>query len=134
MYTKMPQFVKGGKWVFGWCVVGPNGEIRIPPAAYIEYGFQPGERVIITRGSRRSGGFGIGRAEKLASSPIQLRFLGEAVMGADGQVLLPAMIGVQPGELLLAARGSGLALGFVQRGPIYEEARSHPEVETFKAD
>jgi hypothetical protein len=28
-------------------------------------------------------------------------------------------------------RGSGLALGFVQRGPIYEEASRHPEIEVF---
>jgi 7,8-dihydropterin-6-yl-methyl-4-(beta-D-ribofuranosyl)aminobenzene 5'-phosphate synthase len=69
----MPQLVKGGKWVFGWCIVGQDVEIRIPPEAHTEYGFQAGETVIITPGSRCSGGFGIGKAEKLANSPLQLR-------------------------------------------------------------
>jgi len=27
----MPQLVKGRKWVFGWVVVGQQGEVRIPP-------------------------------------------------------------------------------------------------------
>lgn len=127
----MPQLVKGGKWVFGWCIVGPAGEIQIPPAAYTEYGFVTGEVVIITRGSQRSGGFGIGRQEKLANSPLLSRFRGRATIGAAGQVVFPAETGPQPGERLLAVRGSGLALGFVQRGPIYEEALKHPEIETF---
>jgi hypothetical protein len=26
----MPQFSKGGKWVFVWCDVGSTGEISIP--------------------------------------------------------------------------------------------------------
>ena len=42
----MPQITKGGKWVFGWVVVGQNRQIVIPPEAYAEYGFQPGEAVI----------------------------------------------------------------------------------------
>ncbi|MBN2550670.1 MAG: hypothetical protein JXB15_16010 [Anaerolineales bacterium] len=129
----MPQLVKGGKWVFGWCVVGPAGEIKIPPGAYQEYGFVPGEDVIITRGSRRSGGFGLGRQEKLANSPLLSRFHGRATIGAAGQVVLPAETGLQPGEHLLAVHGSGLALGFVQRGPIYEEALKHSEIETFES-
>jgi hypothetical protein len=128
----MPQLVKGGKWVFGWCVVGPAGQIQIPPEAYAEYGFQTGERVIITRGSERSGGFGMGRQEKLANSPLQPRFIGEATVGAAGRVVLPPEACVRPGERLLAARGSGFALGFLQRGPIYEEAIKHPEVEIFE--
>jgi hypothetical protein len=127
----MPQLVKGGKWVFGWCIVGPAGEIRIPPEAYTEYGFQPRESVIITRGSRRSGGFGIGKREKLAISPLKPRFTGQTTIGTDGCVGLPPEAGIQPGERLLAVRGSGLALGFLQRGPIYEEALKHPGIETF---
>lgn len=130
----MPQLVKGGKWVFGWVVVGAKYQIQIPTEAYTEYGFQPGETVIITRGSRRSGGFGIGRRETLSTAKISLqaRFLAQARMSADGQVTLPPEAGVEPGTCLLAARGSGLALGFLQRGPIYEEALKHPEIETFE--
>ncbi len=70
----MPQLTKGGKWVFGWCIVGPARDIQIPLATYTEYGFQLGESVIITCGSRRSGGFGVGSQEKLANSPLQLKY------------------------------------------------------------
>jgi hypothetical protein len=57
----MPQLVKGGKWVFGWVIVGSGGEITIPPEAYREYGFRAGDEVVFLQGSRRSGGFGVGR-------------------------------------------------------------------------
>ena len=129
----MPQLAKGGKWVFGWCVVGPDCEIQIPSQAYAEYGFLAGETVIIVRGSQRSGGFGIWRQDVLAQAQIslQLRCLGRARIGEEGRVTLSQEAGVQPGERLLAARGSGLALGFLQRGPIYEEAMEHAEVEIF---
>jgi len=130
----MPQLAKGGKWVFGWCVVGPDRKIRIPPQAYTEYGFQAGETVIIIRGSQRSGGFGVGRQSRLAQAQISFRsrFIGQARVGEHGQLALPPHVSVQPGERLLAVRGSGLALGFLQRGPIYEEALKHPEMEIFQ--
>jgi len=99
----MPQLTKGGKWVFGWGIVGQEGEIRIPPEAYSECGFQPGEPVIFILGSQRSGGFGV------------------------------KTLAIQPGERLLVVRGSGLALGFLQQGPIYEEAQHHPQIEVFAA-
>ena len=130
----MPQLVKGGKWVFGWVIVGAGGEVLIPLAAFAEYDFRPGETVLITCGSRRSGGFGIGRQEKLENSPLQSRFIGQAVVGADERVMLPVAAGIRPGERLLAVRGSGLALGFLQRGPIVEEALKHTEIETFVSD
>lgn len=127
----MPQLAKRGKWVFGWSTVSPDGKIYIPPEAYAEYGFQPAENAIIIRGSRRSGGFAIGRPEKLLSSPLASRFIGQTTIGRQGQVQLPPDIGVQPGDRLVVVRGSGLALGFLQRGPVYEEALRHPELITF---
>jgi hypothetical protein len=127
----MPQLVKGGKWVFGWCVVGPAGEIQIPPEAYVEYDFQPGEKVFIIRGSQSSGGVSIGRPEKIKNSPMKLRFIGEATIGVLGKITLPAEANIQPGERLLAVRGSSLALGFVQRGLIFEEALKHRRIEIF---
>ena len=60
---EMPQMNKGGKWVFGWCEVGSSGEIQIPPEAFAEYGFRAGEPILYLRGSRRSGGFSVGRQE-----------------------------------------------------------------------
>ena len=87
----MPQMNKGGKWVFGWCVVGTNREIQIPPEAYAEYGFQSEELVIFLHGSRRSGGFSVGRLEKLArtTSPILRRSLGQGAIWGERQVIAP---------------------------------------------
>jgi hypothetical protein len=132
----MPQLAKGGKWIFGWVVVGPQREIRIPPEAYAEYGFQAGEEVIFLAGSRRSGGFSIGRPEKLAQSkiPLEGRAVGRGTIGPSGTVELPPNTGVRPGERLLAGRGSGLALGFIRQGPIFEAALRHPELRIFSLE
>jgi hypothetical protein len=129
----MSQLVKGGKWVFGWTVVNSAGEARIPPEAYAEYGFQTGEQIVFLNGSKRSGGCGVARREKLVRSQILLvhRMLGVGVVRENERVAFPNAVGFQPGERLLVVRGSGLALGFVQRGPIYEEALRHPEIEVF---
>jgi hypothetical protein len=129
----MPQLVKGGKWVFGWTVVGPAGEVRIPPEAYAEYGFQTGEPIVFLSGSQRSGGFAVARRERLAGSqvPLARRAIGEGTVVVSGRVTFPHGTGLQAGERLLVVRGSGLALGFVQRGPIYEKAMLHPDIEVF---
>lgn len=130
----MPQLVKGGKWLFSWSAVSQNREIRIPPDAYHKYGFQPGETVLVFRGSRRSGGFSLGKLDKLENSPLQTRSIGQTRIGKDGLAMLIPELGVQPDERLLAVRGSGLALGFIQYGLIYEEALKHPEIEKFVVD
>jgi hypothetical protein len=130
----MPQLAKGGKWVFGWVVVGKNCEISIPPEAYTEYGFQLGETVLIMRGSRRSGGIALGRVEKLMNSPLRSRFIGQTTMGDGQRATLPPEAGILPGERLLVVRGSGLALSFLQRGPIYDEAIRRPEIEIFNVE
>ena len=130
----MPQMNKGGKWVFGWCVVGSDGEIRIPPEAFIEYGFCPGEPILYLRGSRRSGGFSVGRPEKLSgsSTPLLRRSFGQGNVQGDGRIAVPSETGIQTGQHLLSVRGSGYAVLFLTGGPIYEEARKHPEIEIFK--
>lgn len=127
----MPQLVKGGKWVFGWVVVGQQHEIQIPPAAYHEYGFQAGEPIVIIRGSQRSGGFGLGRQAIVIQSPIRSRILAEGRIGENMRLYLPQALEIQPGKRLLAVRGSGLALSFLLQGPIYKEALHHPEIEEF---
>jgi hypothetical protein len=126
----MPQLEKGGKWVFGWVVVQPGIKIAIPPEAYREYSFRAGEEIVFTRGSRRSGGFGIGRADKIPPL-LRKRVLTQGRMGKNGRVALPPEVSVQVSDQLLAVRGSGLALGFLAQGPIYEEALKHPELEVF---
>jgi hypothetical protein len=126
----MPQLTKRGKWVFGWIVVGSQRKIIVPPEAYREYGFQTGDEVIFLRGSRRSGGFSIGRAEKIPAL-FEKRLLARGRVASQGRVNLPSETGVQPGDRLLVVRGSGLALGLLAQGPIYEEALKHPELEVF---
>ena len=45
--------------------------------------------------------------------------------------MAPPEVDVKPGERLLAVRGSRYGLGFVARGPIYEEALKRHELECF---
>jgi hypothetical protein len=129
----MPQLVKGGKWVFGWVMVGPKGELAIPPEAWDEYDFQAEDEVLFIAGSQRSGGFGLSHARLLAEviAPLQVRALARGNVDEKGRLVVPPRVGVKPGDRLLAVRGSGRALGFVTQGPIYDEARKHPELEIF---
>jgi hypothetical protein len=39
--------------------------------------------------------------------------------------------GVHPGDSLLSVRGSGLALGFLTKGPLYELALKHRNIDVF---
>jgi hypothetical protein len=75
----------------------------------------------------------VARWEKLAGSriPLAQRVLWEGVVGENERVAFPSAFGFHSGERLLVVRGSGMALGFVQRGPIYEEASWHPAIEVF---
>jgi hypothetical protein len=134
----MPRLVKGGKWVYGWVVISAARKMPIPPEARQEYGFQVGSQVLLLRGSQRSGGFGMSTPERVADAGWQrpsigqlemgTRVLGQAQLDRDASVTLPPAIEVEPGDRLLVVRGSRLALGFVTRGPIYEEATKHPEL------
>ncbi len=132
----MPQLVKGGKWVFGWVIVGRQGELAIPPEAWGEYGFQAGDEVIFIAGSRRSGGFGLSHSRLLVEvpTPLLVRALARSRIDGAGHLVVPPEVDVNPGDRLLAVRGSGRALGFVTRGPIYDEALKHPELEPFALD
>jgi bifunctional DNA-binding transcriptional regulator/antitoxin component of YhaV-PrlF toxin-antitoxin module len=113
----MPQLVKGGKWVFGWVLVGRQGELAIPPEAWDEYGFQAGDEVTFIAGSRRSGGFGLSHSRLLAevTTPLQVRALAQGRVDEKGRLVVPPTVGFKPGDRLLAVRGSGRALGFVAR-------------------
>jgi hypothetical protein len=150
----MPQLVKGGKHVFGWCVLSANGRLRVPPEALAEYGFPSDGEVILITGSQTSGGFGLTTSVRLAKSKIgpglanalrtgsidehgerMIRLQGRTCWLTsllDGYVLLskPALqyYALQPGDRLLAVRGSGLAIGFICKGPIVQEAQKHPEL------
>jgi hypothetical protein len=132
----MPQLVKGGKWVFGWVIVQSDRTITIPPEPWKEYGFEVGEEALLIRGSRTSGGFSLATPRLIAGTAISLggeqRILGRGRIEPPGCVTLPDQIEVLPGQRLLAVRGSGRALGFLQKGRIFEEAQKHPEIEVFE--
>jgi hypothetical protein len=132
----MPQLVKGGKWVFGWVLVGPQGAVTIPPEAWDEYAFQTEDEAIFVPGSRRSGGFGLSTPRLLEQMgrPLQEQVLARGHIAENRQVIVPPTIEIRPGDRLLAVRGSGKALSFVAEGPIYEEALQHPSLEVFGED
>jgi len=154
----MPQLAKGGKHVFGWSNIGKNGRILIPPEAFDEYGFRGVDKLILMSASKRSGGFVMTTVKKLASSQIDSlvtnnpelslynilegeviksgqRMLCWVNLNHDGSFVVPIntlqLYGAEPKGKLLVVRGSGLALGFLVRGPIIEEAKKHPELEVF---
>ena len=130
----------------------------IPPDAFEEYGFREGETAILMSGSKTSGGFGLTTLRRLKDSPL-FDFLkpftglpehripeGEAfeiqaktycrIKIIHQSIWVPVATlkkyGVQVGNPLLTVRGSGMALGFITRGPIVEEAMRHPELVVFE--
>ena len=154
----MPQIVKGGKHVFGWSVIKKEGTIKIPDEAYEEYGFKDGENLIIMSGSKRSGGFGLSNLKLLKNTPIGnslkklerlYHFLipeGEVIENgersyswvklADNRSIrlserILKKFSINTNSRLLVARGSGLALGFISKGPIFEEALKHSNLKTY---
>jgi len=142
----MPQLVKGGKFVFAWCPVGPHGEVGIPRDAWEEYAFRAGDPVVLFSASRTSGGFILARKVKLEHSPMagdleelwcrRLQKRGWRtwiLLEMDAGVIkipLEALFafGAAPGTRLLAVRGSHLGLGMIRKGSIVLEAANHPDI------
>ena len=150
----MPQLVKGGKYVFGWSKVEPNGKIVIPNEAREEYNLMGFKDAILMPGSKTSGGFSLTTLELLKNSHLaviidkvkHLAFEGDMTeingkcycgvkIKKDGSFIVPLdqlkQYQIEPGDNLLAVRGSGLALGFIVQGPIIEEAKKHSEIEEY---
>lgn len=66
----MPQLAKGGKYVFGWSVIGDDGRVTLPDETLREYGLTPGENVLLMSGSVASGGFRVTCVALLERAPI----------------------------------------------------------------
>jgi bifunctional DNA-binding transcriptional regulator/antitoxin component of YhaV-PrlF toxin-antitoxin module len=155
----MPRLVKGGKFIYGVSKIDAAGTIVVPPPAMEEYGFREGDRVILMNGSRRSGGFGLTRVNLLEKSHLVVLvkalpelvnfqipelnvisnwgrlFSWTVIRGGGCIVLSPEVLSgysLEAGDLLVVGKGSGLAIGFIARGPIFEEAMRHPELELFE--
>jgi len=158
----MPRIAKGGKYVFGWSIVSPLGRIRVPPAAWAEYGLRGARRVYLMEGSKASGGFCVMPPPLLAKSVIgRLLFAAEhglrdfrvpeaeprpfkgrwyCWVGVDGKGRsdLPektrVAYGVRPGDALLVIRGSDIAFVMAATGPLLAAARAYPgDIERFEA-
>ena len=154
----MPQLVKGGKHVFGWAVIGNDGAIKIPDDAFEEYRFKDEKKLIIMSGSKRSGGFGLSSLKLLNNTPIgnalkklsdlyhfrspegEVMKNGERIYSwvklcGNRSILLSESIlknfSVDKSSKLLVVRGSGLALGFISKGPIFEEALKHSDLKLY---
>ncbi len=155
----MPYVARGGEYVFGWSKVGTTGRIVIPQEAMKEYGLHEWQKVILMTGSRRSGGFALTTPRLLRDSPLSTvlsRFprLGRFQMPEarvvrvgrtalcwttieeGGYIALPEgtlrEYEIMAGDHLLAVKGSAVALGFAQRGPIVEEVLRERELEVFE--
>jgi hypothetical protein len=131
------RLVKGAKETFGWVVVSADREVIIPPEAWDRYGFQAGEEGIFIPGSRKSGGFVITTQKLLDGSVLSIgedRIWGYGQFTRNHEIRIPQDIPVNPGDRLLTAFGSGFALGFISRGPIYEEAVNHLELTVFEKE
>ncbi len=154
----MPQIARGGKNDFGWSKVGIDGKIVIPPEAIEEYLLDEDDRAILIPGSKTSGGFGLSSKRILEQSSLKNVLDNNPLLAEyktpegdiikisrkkycwvsiqkDGCIILPQntmkSYRIKPGDYLVSIRGSNLAIGFVARGPIYQEAKKHPEIEEF---
>ncbi|MGC9367627.1 MAG: hypothetical protein ACP5FK_11385 [bacterium] len=129
----------------------------IPPEAFVEYKFKQKQKVILISGSNKSGGFGLTYKKKLEGTalfqalknnpqlinftmddktPVKIGTKYYAWTVITDHYFTPGLdvlncYGVKPGDQLLVVRGSGLALGFLARGPIVEFARDYPGLEIF---
>ncbi|MFW9852427.1 MAG: hypothetical protein ACFFDS_05770 [Candidatus Thorarchaeota archaeon] len=155
----MPQLVKGGKYVFGWSKINPNGKIKIPEEASSEYKIEINENLIIFNGSKKSGGFGVSKPETLKSSPIGslLKDLPKLIkfeipegqiikhrnrkfcwtnVNEHGYFILSSealkTYDLKIGNKLIVGRGSYLAIAFIAKGPIFEEAKKHSKLILFE--
>ncbi|MCW4025164.1 MAG: hypothetical protein NWF01_09050 [Candidatus Bathyarchaeota archaeon] len=135
-----------------------NGKITIPDQALKEYNLVDDARVILMSGSKRSGGFGVTSTELLKDTVLwtvldkcpQLKTFeiaeGQAtrvgshvycwVKKIRESIMVPIdtlkKFEVNPQDNLLVIRGSGLAVGFIVKGPIIDEAKKHSDIPIYE--
>ena len=154
----MPQLNKGGKYVFGWSIIGSNGQIVFPDKILEEYNLTLGENVILMSGSKRSGAFSLSSKKLLKNSSLskilketpQLanytidegssvkykgRFYCWLKLHENKSIYLPQktldIYNIKEGDMLLSIRGSNIAFDFAIKGPLVERAKEHNDIEIF---
>lgn len=146
----MTQLSKGGKFVFGLCVIRPDGTVCLPPQALSEYNAARDGKAIIFTGSKITGGFCVTTYPLLENSklkhildeclalkertllqgefvPYKGRRYAWLAISQNGVIQLPrsalAVLELQPGMELLAIRSSDVAFTMGAKGPLLEKAR-----------
>lgn len=150
----MPQLNKGGKYVFGWSVIGRDGTIRFPPETLAEYGPLDNQNVIIFTGSRSTSGFCVTNKRMLSTSilnhilndlpklteglpedlgrllPYKGRSYAWFPLSRGGTVQLPQhtleALGLRRGDKLMSIRSSGIAFTMGANGPLVEKGNRYP--------
>lgn len=150
----MPQLNKGGKYVFGWSLVGADGTVRLPPEATAEYGLLGDQSVIIFTGSRSTGGFCVTSQKLLSASKLNhilndlpelteerqedlgrlLPYKGRSYawlpLSREGTVQLPQStleaLGLRRGDKLMSIRSSDIAFTMGAKGPLVEKGNRYP--------
>ncbi len=145
----MPQIAKGGKFVFGWSIINPDGRLRIPEMAHEEYHLSNGSAAVLFSGSKKSGGFCVSNHALMKDSVFTelfiqhpglhdhsldegacVRYKGRhycrVTLHPGGIISLPAhtmrSFSIKPGDRLLAIRGSNIAFVLAVKGPLIEAA------------
>lgn len=67
----MPQISKGGKYIFGWSMIGVNGELIFPKTAVDEYKLKEENYIYIVSGSKQTGGFSVMTEPLLSHSKLK---------------------------------------------------------------
>ena len=156
----MPQLNKGGKYVFGWAVIGAEGTIHFPTMALSEYNLTSEPEIIIFTGSKITGGFCVTNQRMLASSklkhniddlpgltgehsgsagqfiPYKGRSYAWLPLSKEGTVQLPPktlkFLNLKAGDRLMSIRSSDIAFTMGAKGPLIEKGMNYPgQIEVF---
>lgn len=156
----MQQLNKGGKYVFGWSVIGAEGAIHFPTMALSEYNLTSDPEIIIFTGSKVTGGFCVTNQRMLSSSklkhsidelpeltgkhsigsgqfiPYKGRSYAWLPLSKDGTIQLPKQtldfLNIRTGDRLMAIRSSDIAFTMGAKGPLIEKGINYSgQIEVF---
>jgi hypothetical protein len=159
MELNMPQIGKGGKFVFGWSVINDDYSVKLPDMAVKEYGITSDGKVIITSGSKTTGGFCVSNKRLISNSKIKVLFDENPLLDEyktkerefirykgrlfcwlgitkDGTIKLNDkmldIFSLKVGDRLLSIRGSCIGVTMGAKGPLIEMANEYKgEIEVF---
>lgn len=138
------QVTKGGKYVFGWSTISPEGKVILPSEALTEYGIHVGDPVVLSTGSAKSGGFIVIVGELMDGTVFEkvlmmltnlkkgevvsykgrsycmCRVLDGGVVSLNSELL--NLFGVETGSKLLSIRSSNIAFTMAAKGSLVVKA------------